>query len=106
MVMPYARFKAGTSWSPDDIPYDALSHDRACDDSHLFYIVASASFVEITSDLYTCNLIEYFRHDGEIVDWLENVWQKEELRHGDALMRYVRTAWPDFDWEAAYRGFL
>jgi rubrerythrin len=68
--------------------------------------VASASFIEITSDLYTYNLIEYFRDDSEIVEWLENVWQKEELQHGDALRRYVRTAWPDFDWDAAYRDFL
>jgi rubrerythrin len=106
MAMRYARFKAGASWSPDDIPYDALARERVRDDMHLFYIVASASFVEITSDLYTYNLIEYFRDDSEIVDWLENVWQKEELQHGDALRRYVRTAWPDFDWDAAYRDFL
>jgi hypothetical protein len=104
--MRYARFKGGASWSADDIPYDALARDRVRDDTHLFYTVASASFVEITSDLYTHNLIEYFRHDSEIVEWLENVWQREELQHGDALRRYVRTAWPDFDWDAAYRHFL
>jgi rubrerythrin len=106
MAVRYARFKAGPSWSPDDIPYDALSRDLVRDDLHLFYIVASASFIEITSDLYTYNLVEYFRHDSEIVEWLENVWQKEELQHGDALRRYVQAAWPDFDWDAAYRRFL
>jgi len=101
-----SRFKGGASWSRDDIPYDALARDRVHDDVHLFYIVASASFIEITSDLYAGNLIEYFRHDSEIVEWLEKVWQKEELQHGEALRRYVQTAWPDFDWEAAYRDFL
>jgi hypothetical protein len=106
MTARYARFKGGASWSPDDIPYDALARDRVRDDMDLFYTVASASFIEITSDLYTYNLIEYFRHDSEIVEWLENVWQTEELQHGDALRRYVRTAWPDFDWDAAYRHFL
>lgn len=106
MAMRYARFNGGASWSADDIPYDSLVHDRVRDDVHLFYTVASASFVEITSDLYASNLIEYFRDDREIVEWLENVWQKEELQHGDALRRYVRTAWPDFDWDAAYRDFL
>ena len=98
--------KGGASWSTEDIPYDTLAHDRVRDDRRLFYIVASASFVEITSDLYTHNLIDYFRHDSEVVEWLGMVWQKEELQHGDALRRYVQTAWPEFDWEAAYRGFL
>lgn len=29
----------------------------------------------------------------------------EELQHGRSLRRYVATAWPEFDWERAYRGF-
>jgi len=96
----------GASWSMEDIPYDSLAHDRVRDDKRLFYLVASASFIEITSDLYTQNLVEYFRHDREVADWLERVWQKEEVQHGTALRRYVETAWPDFDWDAAYREFL
>jgi rubrerythrin len=98
--------KGGASWSTEDIPYDALAHDEVRDDKRLFYIVASASFIEITSELYAHNLIDYFRHDSEVVDWLGTVWQKEEVQHGDALRRYVETAWPDFDWQAAYRDFL
>jgi hypothetical protein len=96
----------GASWSMEDIPYAALAHERVRDDRRLFYLVASASFIEITSDLYTQNLVEYFRHDREVADWLEQVWQKEEVQHGAALRRYVETAWPDFDWDAAYRDFL
>src|SRR5882757_4156001 len=96
----------GASWSMEDIPYDALAYEMVRDDRRLFYIVASASFVEITSDLYARNLVEYFRHDREIGEWLERVWQKEEVQHGEALRRYVETAWPDFDWDAAYRRFL
>ena len=94
------------SWSVEDIPYHTLVHDRVRDDRRLFYILASASFIEITSDLYTRNLVEFFRHDSEIVDWLEGNWESEELQHGAALKRYVQTAWPDFDWEAAYRSFV
>src|SRR5471032_3511017 len=101
---------AGASWSIDDIPYRLLvrgqGRDLVHDDERLFYLLASASFIEITSDLYTANLVEFCRHDGEIVDWLERYWQKEELQHGAALKRYVETAWPEFDWDAAYRGFL
>src|SRR6266446_6361672 len=94
------------SWSVEDIPYHTLVHDRVRDDRRLFYILASASFIEITSDLYTRNLVEFFRPDSEIVDWLEGNWEKEELQHGAALKRYVQTAWPAFDWEAAYKLFV
>src|SRR5471032_1036348 len=91
----------GASWSIDDIPYSEIAHDRVRDDRQLFYIVASASFIEITSDLYTQNLIEFFRHDAEIAEWLAHQWEKEELQHGAALKKYVQTAWPAFDWETA-----
>jgi len=95
----------GASWSIDDIPYSEIAHDRVRDDQRLFYIVASASFIEITSDLYTQNLIEFFRHDAEIAEWLAHQWEKEELQHGAALKKYVQTAWPAFDWETAYASF-
>lgn len=95
----------GASWSIDDIPYGEIAHDRVRDDQRLFHIVASASFIEITSDLYTQNLIEFFRHDAEIAEWLAHQWEKEELQHGAALKKYVQTAWPAFDWEAAYASF-
>lgn len=96
----------GASWSIEDIPYSALAHDLADSDPRFFYLIASASFIEITSHLYSQNLVEYFRGDPEIVDWLEREWEPEEMQHGAALKRYVQTAWPAFDWEAAYRTFL
>ena len=58
-------------WSLDDIPFHEIDHDAVHDDEHLFFTLASASFIEITSDLYTENLIEFFRDDGEAVDWLD-----------------------------------
>jgi rubrerythrin len=95
----------GVSWSIDDIPYDRIAADDMRDNRQLFDMLASASFVEITSDLYTKNLVEYFRDDAEVADWLADHWEKEELQHGAALKKYVQTAWPDFDWEAAYAAF-
>src|SRR5262249_22031530 len=71
-----------------------------------FYVLASASFVEITSDLYTRNLVEYYRDDAEVVGWLQQGWELEEVQHGLALKRYVETAWPEFDWNLAYRNFF
>jgi rubrerythrin len=106
MALGSSGYEGGPSWSVDDIPYHALAYDRVRDDQRLFHILASASFIEITSDLYTRNLVEFFRDDAEIVEWLECRWEREELQHGAALKRYVQSAWPDFDWEAAYEIFF
>lgn len=93
-------------WTVDEIPYEMVDVALMRDQTELFHIVASASFIEITSDLYTRNLIEFFEGDDEIADWLANYWEAEEVQHGTALKRYVQAAWPAFDWEAAYRGFF
>jgi rubrerythrin len=95
----------GVSWSIDDIPYEQIATENVRGNRQLFEILASASFIEITSDLYTKNLVDYFHDDDEVAGWLEHHWEKEELQHGKALKKYVQTAWPDFDWEAAYRLF-
>ena len=92
-------------WSLADIPFDKIDRTAVADDRQLFFLVAAASFIEITSDTYTRNLIEFCAGDDEVVDWLENGWQHEEVQHGTALRRYVETAWPWFDWETAYRNF-
>jgi hypothetical protein len=98
--------EGGASWSVADIPYHTIARDQVCADQQLFYTVATASFVEITSDLYTRNLVEFFADDGEVVAWLRDRWEAEELQHGAALKRYVQTVWPAFDWDAAYRAFM
>jgi hypothetical protein len=98
--------RPSTSWSIDEIPFRDLDHDAIRDDRPLFYSLAAASFVEITSDLYTANLIAFFQGDDEVTNWLSQQWEPEELQHGATLKRYVETAWPEFDWDAAYRGFL
>ena len=89
-----------------EIPYDAIDVEQVRGEPLFFYLLASASFIEITSDLYTRNLLAFFRDDGEIATWLEQEWEKEELQHGAALWHYVQTAWPEFDWDAAYRNFF
>jgi rubrerythrin len=93
-------------WCVDQIPYEALERSRVEWDRQLFYLLTSASFIEITSDLYTRNLVEFFGDDREAVDWLRDRWEPEELQHGLALKRYVQAAWPTFDWEQAYRAFF
>jgi hypothetical protein len=99
------RSRGGASWSIAEIPFHDLDRNAVCDDRQLFYVLAAASFVEITSDLYTANLTEFFRGDDDVTTWLTQHWEPEELQHGAALKRYVEIAWPDFDWNASYCGF-
>ena len=92
-------------WNYETIDYDAVDRERFKENRVLFKITAIASFIEITSDLYEKNLVEFYEGDDEIVGWLENVWEPEEIQHGKALRKYVETIWPEFDWQAAYDGF-
>jgi hypothetical protein len=94
------------SWSIDDIDFESIDASLIHDNTELFYLLAAASFVEITSDLYTRNLIEFYHGNPEIENWLANFWELEEVQHGAALKRYVQTVWPEFDWERAYQGFF
>lgn len=75
-------------------------------DDPLAWLVAGASFIEITSHLYTDNLIALFTGDPEVVKWLRERWLRDEMRHGETLRAYVQRRWPWFDWEAGYRTFL
>jgi hypothetical protein len=93
-------------WSLDDIPWHAIRHDAVVRNKAFFYLVASASLMESATDLYTENLIDFFAGDKEVTSWLEHYWLPEELQHGRALRRYVEVAWPEFDWEVAYRRFV
>jgi hypothetical protein len=93
-------------WSLDSIDWTSLCRETIAGNDALFYLIASASFVEATTDLYTQNLIDYFATDEEITAWLKAHWLPEELQHGRALRRYVQLAWPDFDWDGVYQRFL
>jgi len=92
-------------WSLADIPYDTVDPTRIANDPYLFYMLASASLVEINSDLYTRNLVEYFHGDTDVTNWLVQDWQHEEIQHGVALRRYVNTVWPDFAWKRSFQRF-
>src|ERR1700722_19742366 len=93
-------------WTLDSIDWSALRHDAVRGNEPLFYLIAGASFVETTTDLYTQTLTDYFAGDEEITEWLATHWLPEELQHGRALRRYVELAWPEFDWEDAYQRYL
>lgn len=93
-------------WTLDDIAWDRIDRAAVQDHQALFYLVTSASFIEITSDLYTRNLVNYFADDPDLQTWLQDHWEPEELQHGAALRKYVQHAWPTFDWDGGYRRFF
>jgi len=101
-----ASHGADAHWTVEDLDFSRIALDRVRPDENLFYLVASASFIESGSDLYTHNLVDFFRGDEEVTAWLSNHWESEELQHGRALRAYVEYVWPEFEWEAAYRDFL
>ncbi|MBV6304245.1 ferritin-like domain-containing protein [Candidimonas humi] len=92
-------------WNLDHVPYDTIDRAQARAQPDMLYLVAAASFVEIASDLYTDNLVSHFENNAEIVGWLREKWQTEEVRHGKRLRDYVRHVWPEFDWDTAYAAF-
>lgn len=93
------------NWTLEDIPYDRIHTDLVKDDETLFGLLASASFVEITTGLYTDNLLTLCEGRPEMGRWLDEHWRHEEIQHGEALKHYVLAVWPEFDWERAYRAF-
>jgi len=95
----------GPRWRLADIDFSQVDR-RHRGDTTLFYLLASASFVESGSELYTNNLLTYYSDDARIAHWLRNEWQGEELQHGEALRTYVATLWPEFDWQQAYDRFF
>ncbi|HKJ00103.1 MAG TPA: ferritin-like domain-containing protein [bacterium] len=92
-------------WTLDDIAFDRIEPERVSDDPVLFQLLTSSSFVEIDTPLYAHSLAEFCHDDQPFADWVLHSWQPEEVRHGEALRRYVTTAWPEYDWERAYRSF-
>lgn len=89
-----------------DLRYEAVDVKRVKGNEFLFTLLAIASFIEITSDVYAANLSEYYKDCEDAVRWLNNEWETEEVQHGKALKRYITQVWPEFDWQKAYKRFL
>jgi len=92
-------------WRLEDIDLSVIDRERVRGDETLFYMLATSSFVEIASALYTRNLSTYYSSDQAVLEWLNGHWEHEEIQHGRALRAYVQAVWPEFDWEAANAAF-
>lgn len=93
-------------WHVDEIDYAGIDLARIQDQEDLFYLVASASFIETGSDMYTRNLVRHYADYPEVAHWLQQHWEPEELQHGLALRRYVEAVWPEFPWQEAFDAFF
>lgn len=92
-------------WTLESIDFARIDKARIRHNEDLFFLLCSSSFVESGSDLYTHNLVNHFAGDEALQTWLSQHWEHEELQHGRALATYVRTVWPEFDWEAGFKAF-
>lgn len=97
--------RGSAGWTLSDVAWDAVDRAAARANPLTYYLVTAASFVETGADLYAGNLAGYV-DDPEARRWLREQWEAEELRHGQALRKYVETVWPEVDWAAAYAGFF
>jgi len=93
-------------WRLSDIDLSAIDRERVRADETLFFLLATSSFVEIASALYTRNLSTYYAGDAAVIEWLNGQWEQEEIQHGRALRAYVQAVWPEFDWDAANAAFF
>jgi hypothetical protein len=93
-------------WTLDDIPWTSIEPAVVAAEEELLLLVATASFVEMATDLYVSNLLHGFSGEEDVGVWLDKHWQYEEMQHGRALKRYMQLAWPMFDWEKVNRAFL
>jgi hypothetical protein len=92
-------------WRIEEIDLAAIDVKRVRDDETLFFLLTTSAFVEIASDIYTRNLSYFYADDPDLLAWLNQSWEQEEIQHGRALRDYVRAVWPEFDWDAANAAF-
>lgn len=98
-------YSATLPWTLESLDLSRIDVAQVRHNEDLFFLLCSSSFVESGSDLYTQNLIDHFAGDEDLQGWLREHWEHEELQHGRALAAYVRSVWPEFDWEKGFHAF-
>ncbi len=93
------------TWDYNKINYKDIDNCLLKDNKFLFDVICTASFIEITSNIYEQNLVKFYEDDTGITAWLEKTWMPEEIQHGKALKKYINTVWKNFDWDEAYDNF-
>jgi len=102
---PRVSYSHTLPWTLENLDFSRIEIARVRQNEDLFFLLCSASFVESGSDLYTHNLVDHFAGDETLQTWLSQHWEHEELQHGRALAAYVKTVWPEFDWDKGFAAF-
>ncbi len=90
------------SWTLDDIAWDRFDAARVTPD--ILRIAKAACLVEHNATDYGAYLCNVFRDDAGFCV-AARMWAEEEVKHGQALRRWVERADPDFDFGAAFDRF-
>ncbi|MGH6719437.1 MAG: ferritin-like domain-containing protein [Alphaproteobacteria bacterium] len=90
------------SWHLDDIAWDAFEPMKVAPD--LVRIAKAACLVEHNGGAYGAYLCSVF-HDDPVFSAAARVWAEEEVKHGEALRRWVELADPAFDFDDAFGRF-
>lgn len=96
MVGPMPR------WTLDDLPWDAFRRDLV--DPRLLAVIKAAALVEHNSASYGEHLARVFASDDALVTDVRR-WSQEEVRHGEALARWVALADSGYDHASALARF-
>jgi hypothetical protein len=104
--MPHRKPGDAAPSPADSIPWHTLERDAVAQEEELFYLIASASFMKVASNVDVVKLVNNFPGDDELTKWLKMHWKREEIQHGQMLRHYIQSVWPKFDWDSVYHFFL
>jgi len=89
-------------WTLDDIPWD--SFDRTKVTPEMVSLAKAACMVEHNGYDYGRYLREVFPDDETFRKSID-IWEVEEVRHGEALRKWAEMADPEFDFEKSFTMF-
>jgi rubrerythrin len=90
------------TWTLDDIAWDRFEAARVTPD--LLRIAKAACLVEHNGSDYGTYLCSVFKGDSDFCD-AAKVWAEEEVKHGQALRRWVEMVDPMFNFDDAFARF-
>jgi hypothetical protein len=71
----------------------------------MFHGLAVASLLETAVPLHVGRLVHALRAIPDLRPWIEQIWWPRRAELGRQLHAYIEATWPEFDWNAACRGF-
>lgn len=92
-------------WNLEGLDLDQINVARIRHHEDLFFLLCSSSFLKSGAHFHAQRLAAHFASDGELQGWLSHQWEQQELQHGRDLAAYIKTVWPEFDWDKGFTAF-